>query len=218
VNGNIPAASSVNFCAAFRNAPNMSARAKDRVGTHRIADRAMVSIDFGFSDMTGTVTVRRATEADIPTLAYHRAAMFRDMGVLRGDLFEPLLEATMNYLPGAMQTGEYISWVAIDAAGQIVAGAGLQLRRMLPRPNDDGGDIIHGPQAIVLNVYTEQTWRRRGIARLLMQELLQWTADNGVKSVVLHAAPEARTLYETLGFVAANEMRLAARSGAWHDR
>lgn len=172
----------------------------------------MGSTDLDLSEMTGTVTIRRATEADIPTVAYHRAAMFRDMGALREHLFEPLIEASLRYLPEAMRTGEYISWVATDPTGEIVGGAGLQLRRMLPRPDEDGGDIIHGPQALVLNVYVERAWRRRGVARLLMHELLSWTTDNGVKSVVLHAAPEGRSLYEQLGFVATNEMRLAARS------
>ena len=47
-----------------------------------------------------------------------------------------------------------------------------------------------------------------------MHEVLNWTTRNGVKSVVLHAAPEARGLYEKLGFVATNEMRLAARAAA----
>jgi GNAT superfamily N-acetyltransferase len=161
-----------------------------------------------------SVTIRRATEADVPALAYHRAAMFRDMGVLAEHLFQPLVDASLRYLPDAMQTGEYISWVATEGSDAIVAGAGLQLRRMLPRPDDDGGELIYGPQALVLNVYTEPAWRRRGVAKLLMHELLSWTTRNGVKSVVLHAAPEARSLYEKLGFVATNEMRLAARAAA----
>jgi GNAT superfamily N-acetyltransferase len=174
----------------------------------------MASTELDLDDMTGTVTVRPATEADIPILAYHRAAMFRDMGVLREQLFDPLVADVVKYLSAAMPTGEYIGWVAVDTAGAIVGGAGLQLRSMLPRPDDDGGDIIHGPQAIVLNVYTKRAWRRRGVARLLMQQLLNWTTDNRVQSVVLHAAPEARGLYEQLGFVATNEMRFASRSGA----
>ena len=173
----------------------------------------MVFADLDNTATSGSCSIRRAAEADIASLAYQRAAMFRDMGVLAPHLFEPLVDESRRYLPDAMRAGEYIGWVATDATGAIVAGAGLQLRRMLPRPAEDGGELIHGPQALVLNVYTEPPWRRRGLARLLMQELLSWTAENGVQSVVLHAAPEARPLYEQLGFVATNEMRLAARAG-----
>src|SRR5687767_5898592 len=112
--------------------------------------------------MTGILNVRRATGADIPTLAYHRAAMFRDMGVLPEHLFDGLVKACLSYFPAAIQTGEYIGWVAAPATGEIVAGAGLQLRRILPLPDPHGCEIIDGPQAIVLNVYTEPEWRRRG--------------------------------------------------------
>ena len=159
--------------------------------------------------MTGTFSVRQATAFDIPTLAYHRAAMFRDMGSLPEHLFDPLVEATRSYFTGAVQSGEYVGWVATAETGEVVAGAGLQLRRILPRPDPSGREIILSPEAIVLNVYTEPSWRRRGAAQQLMQHVLAWTARNGVKSVVLHAAADARPLYEKLGFEGTNEMRLA---------
>ena len=42
-----------------------------------------------------------------------------------------------------------------------------------------------------------------------MRELLSWCRANGVESVVLHASPEGRPLYEQLGFTPTNEMRYA---------
>jgi len=39
-------------------------------------------------------TIRKATALDIPALAYHRAAMFRDMGTLTPYQVEPLQRAT----------------------------------------------------------------------------------------------------------------------------
>jgi len=62
-------------------------------------------------------------------------------------------------------------------------------------------------QGVVLNVYTEPTWRRRGLAALLMQHVLEWAEANKVKTLVLHASGDARPLYEKLGFVPTNEMR-----------
>jgi GNAT superfamily N-acetyltransferase len=59
----------------------------------------------------------------------------------------------------------------------------------------------------VLNVHTEPPWRRRGLARRLMLEVLSWARTEALDSLVLHAAPEGRSLYEALGFVATNEMR-----------
>ena len=79
---------------------------------------------------------------------------------------------------------------------------------MLPRP--DGSALELGPEAIVLNVYVEREWRRRGIAEALMGELLQALAERGIGRIVLHASEEGRGLYRRLGFTPTNEMRLLA--------
>jgi len=97
--------------------------------------------------------------------------------------------------------------------GEIVGGAGLQLRELLPRPHPERTRLMRGPQALILNVFTERSWRRRGVAEALMRELLAWCRDNGVESVVLHASNEGRPLYEKLGFTATNEMRLGGKGG-----
>jgi ribosomal protein S18 acetylase RimI-like enzyme len=68
-----------------------------------------------------------------------------------------------------------------------------------------------GPEAIVLNVYVEPAWRRRGVADALMRAVLDALAARGIQRVVLHASDEGRRLYERLGFVPTNEMRLDSR-------
>jgi hypothetical protein len=37
---------------------------------------------------------------------------------------------------------------------------------------------------------------------------MEWCEREGVGAVILHASPEGRALYESLGFEATNEMRL----------
>ncbi|HEX6463894.1 MAG TPA: GNAT family N-acetyltransferase [Vicinamibacterales bacterium] len=157
------------------------------------------------------VAVRSAGAADIPILAGHRAAMFRDMGKLPRKLDDPLQHATTSYLRDAISRGEYLAWVAedTDSPPNIVGGAGVQLRPILPRPRDAGGDDLElGPEAIVLNVYVEPAWRRRGVATAMMRVVLDALASRGVRRIVLHASDDGRRLYEGLGFVPTNEMRL----------
>ncbi len=60
----------------------------------------------------------------------------------------------------------------------------------------------------ILNVYTEPRSRRLGLARRLMETALDWCRDNGIRAVILHASPEGRPLYESLGFKSTNEMRV----------
>jgi len=156
------------------------------------------------------VTVRQAGARDIPALARHRAGMFRDMGKLATHLEGALVQATDDYLRSAMPRGEYLAWVAEDssAAPAVIGGAGVQLRPILPRPRVGVDDLERGPEAIVLNVYVEREWRRRGVADALMRALLDDLRARGITRVVLHASPDGRRLYERLGFAPTNEMLL----------
>jgi GNAT superfamily N-acetyltransferase len=154
-------------------------------------------------------TIRRATADDADVLAHHRAAMFRDMGSLRAEDYDALRDAVGPWFAGAIPAGEYVAFVATPAGrpDEIVAGAGVQLRALLPWPRADGAGVELRPQALVMNVYTEPAWRRRGLAALLMEQVLAWAREHGVGGMVLHASPEGRPLYERLGFAANNEMR-----------
>src|SRR3989442_10810103 len=119
------------------------------------------------------------------------------------------MEGGPRVLAGWLGRGQYIGWVA-SAGGrrhEIGGGAGLQLRPLLPRPEPGRRRLREGPEAIVLNVFTEGAWRRRGLARGLVERAIAWAREHGVVRLVLHASPEGRALYEQLGFVATNEMR-----------
>ena len=153
--------------------------------------------------------IRRATAADAGVLARHRAEMFRDMGELPASVYDKLIDAARAYLTQAVTDGRYVGWVAeLDAGSrEIIGGAGLQLRELLPRPDVARERLVRGPQGLIVNVYTERAWRRKGVADALMRELLQWCRGNGIESVVLHASDEGRPLYERLGFRPTNEMR-----------
>lgn len=154
--------------------------------------------------------VRPAGVTDIPLIAHHRAAMFRDMGALASGQEESLARATAAFLDEALPRGEYLAWVAEDkeTPPAIIGGAGAQLRPILPRPRAGVDGLELGPEAIVLNVYVEPAWRRQGVAEALMRALLEALAARGVRRIVLHASDEGRRLYERLGFVSTNEMRL----------
>ncbi len=156
-------------------------------------------------------SLRKATAKDISALAHHRAAMFHDMGSLATHQIGPLERATASYLREALPRGEYLAWVAEHHAQvpSIIGGAGVQLRPILPRPRPGSDELELGPEAIVLNVYVEPEWRKRGIADALMRALLHELAARGIRRVVLHASDDGRRLYERLGFVATNEMRLS---------
>lgn len=162
--------------------------------------------------------VRVATPADAAVIAWHRARMFQDMGQLPDPAFEPLRARAETVLGDWLKGGEYLGWLAspLDAPETVVAGAGVQLRRVLPHPaHGTNGEVsvAAGRHAIVLNVFTEPAWRRQGVAELLMRRILEWAAEERLDRLVLHASEEGRPLYQRLGFVATNEMRFKGALG-----
>ena len=152
--------------------------------------------------------IRPATREDIPALVRHRCEMFRDMGVLRDDAYDALARASASYYAEAMPSGEYVAWVVSPASQPevIVAGGGMQLRHILPRPTENGNLLPPGPQGLIVNVYTEKEWRRKGLAEMIMRAIVEWSRENGVASLVLHASEMGKALYERLGFRQTNEM------------
>ena len=160
------------------------------------------------------IKIREVTLSDVDTVAHHRASMFRDMGRTTPGVLEPLKAETREFLREAIPRGEYLGWLASpeEEPARIVAGAGLQTRRVLPFPYHRADGSVHvawGAQAVVINVYTEPEYRRQGYGRRLMKEVLDWARAVELESLVLHAAPAGRALYEELGFIDTTEMRFS---------
>ncbi len=152
--------------------------------------------------MNSEYRIRRATVEDAPVIARHRAAMFRDMGDASGDDVARIESASIFYLRQMMSERRFLGWLA-ERQGEVVAGGGLVVSQLLPRP----GAVDGGAQALILNVYCEPEHRRRGLARALMAAMLEWCKREQMAKVVLHASQDGRPLYESLGFVQTNEMR-----------
>ena len=146
--------------------------------------------------------VRRASTDDINTLVGHRRAMFRDMGYHDERALDAMAAKCKPWLLTRMNRGEYLAWLGMAPDQSIVAGTGLWLMDWPPHM------IGRGPRGNILNVYTEVEFRRRGLAGELVNAATQWCRTNGVDVVVLHASSDGRRLYESMGFVESNEMRM----------
>jgi GNAT superfamily N-acetyltransferase len=159
-------------------------------------------------------TIRRATGSDAAVIADHRVRMFRDMGHVPTEaLAAALLAKSTTALAACFEDGSYVAWLALDGDDRVIAGAGAHVKSQLPRVSEDRSRIVTGPLPLVVNVYTEPDWRGRGIARALMEAVIAWAAGAGCDRVVLHASDAGRHLYESLGFVATNEMRWSPSAG-----
>jgi GNAT superfamily N-acetyltransferase len=60
----------------------------------------------------------------------------------------------------------------------------------------------------LLSLYTEKEFRKKGVARLIVETAIDWCRKNGYDRVNLDASEEGKPLYETLGFKPGYGMRL----------
>ena len=108
-----------------------------------------------------------------------------------------------QYFKKALQDRTYHGWLAVEPAGTIIGGGGVADVTLPAGPHTPA---LTRPE--ILNVYVEPDYRRRGIARRLMQVTIEWCRARGDASVFLHASDEGRALYTSMGFEPSNEMML----------
>ena len=159
-------------------------------------DNESMSLPDGFS-------IHRASTDDLETLVAHRRAMFHDMGHSDEAVLNDMSAKFRVWVLQRMNSGDYLAWLAYAPDGSIAAGTGLWL--MDWPPHMVGKCPRRGN---ILNVYTHESFRRRGLARELMEAVLRWCRENQVDTIILHASNDGRNLYESMGFIATNEMRL----------
>jgi len=117
---------------------------------------------------------------------------------------ELLRRASEPWLSGLLANGDYIGWL-VEHGKAVVAGGGIFVRESGPIP----GCYRVGKWGHIANLYTEPGHRRRGLARRLMNTILDWCAVHGMDHVTLSASDEGRPLYESLGFQPTSEMSLS---------
>ena len=116
---------------------------------------------------------------------------------------EQMRQASQPWLTRVMGEGKYFGWITSDG-DRPVASAGLLILDWPPHPFDPTGEA----RGYLLNVFVEPDYRRRGLARALVDLCLAEARRRNIRVVSLHASAEGRPLYESLGFKRTNEMYL----------
>ena len=173
---------------------------------------AVAATEF-FAFVSQEFHIRQATPEDASIIGWHRARMFQDMGLVPDELFESFRTKALDRLGKALACGDYFGWLVSrrNAPQKIIAGAGVIIREVPPFPiRHENGEITiaEGRQGLIVNVFTEPEWRRRGLAKLLMNTIIAWSREQNLDGLVLHASDDGRALYEQLGFISTTEMRL----------
>jgi GNAT superfamily N-acetyltransferase len=120
-------------------------------------------------EIQSDITIRKAAPSEAAIILHHRRSMFRDIGEGTVEELDRMVEVAGPWLARALADGSYRHWLALDGSGRVAGGGGVLLSPLPANPKDPCTE-----RAIILNVYTELEFRKRGIARQVVQTILAW--------------------------------------------
>ncbi len=134
----------------------------------------------------------RATEDDAFWILRHRVEMFRDMG-----MSEEYLKDTERITELYLKKGfdDRSLFYLMKEGTEVIGGCAIAICSILPSHTN-----ITGEFAYVYNMYVEKEYRRRGIARMMMNHLIEECRSMNIPRLYLHASEAGRSVYEKSGF------------------
>ena len=149
------------------------------------------------------VVFKIATNDDIDLLMSSRLEMLKVVNNLPQDYeySDEIVSESRDYF----LNGDQVTVLALD--GDVVAGcASMSFMRIMPTFSHPTGKRAH-----LMNVYTRSEYRRQGIAREMVNMLIDETWKRGATEISLDATKMGRPLYESLGFTNSTECMVLTR-------
>ena len=139
---------------------------------------------------------QKAGPEDLDLLVTTRVAVLRAANQLpeTADMDE-VARQSREYYEAALADGSHTAYLVFDGPHWVGAG-GVSFYRVMP--------TCHNPtgwKAYLMNLYTAPALRRQGIARHVLDLLVQAARARGVTQITLEATPMGRPLYTAYGFV-----------------
>lgn len=146
--------------------------------------------------------IRRATENDIEGLVENRMDFISSIKNIRPPkTFEDL---TYNRIKDQLKNGSLVAWIAVEEK-KIVSAVILCITQQIPSPISITGKIGY-----VYNVFTVPEYRRQGLALKLLEQMKEFSLDNGISFLNLTATEDGFPLYQKAGYkLLEHEMRMS---------
>ena len=144
--------------------------------------------------MKSEIAVKIAQKSDLPEVLAIRMEMLSVVNA--GKSFDAaFVERSRDYFTNGAQT----TVLAFDGEN-AVGCATICYVQVMPTYSHPTGNRAH-----IMNVYVREEYRRRGIAREMMEMLLDEAKLRGVSQITLDATESGRPLYQALGFESSEE-------------
>src|SRR5688572_31816153 len=121
--------------------------------------------------------------------------MFTAMGQVAPGQGSDLVAAMARHVEQELPAGRLLGWI-VEHDERPVAGGILVLQQTAPSPGFLGDE----PVALIQNVWTEPAHRRRGLGGQIVQAMIGWCRERGVRQLFLNATEDGRGVYTALGF------------------
>lgn len=150
------------------------------------------------------IEYRIATDNDIELMMRSRLEMLRVVNNLSDDYeySEDIVNNSREYFLNGDQT----TVLALDG-DKVIGCASMSYITIMPTFSHPTGKRAH-----LMNVYTNPSYRRQGIARKMVNMLIDDAWSKGATEISLDATKLGRPLYESLGFIDSNECMVLVKN------
>ncbi len=149
------------------------------------------------------VKIRKSDKNDIEELMALRLEMLRVVNDMDEDekFSDELVKSSREYFLNGDQTSVFAE-VYDDSTGtsQIAGCASISYITIMPTFSHPTGKRAH-----LMNVYTRDAFRRRGIGAKMVTFLIEEAKSRGATEISLDATEDGRPLYQSFGFTANGE-------------
>lgn len=138
------------------------------------------------------IVVRKAEKSDIELMMKVRLEMLRVVNNLSDEYVydQVLVTQSRKYF----EDGDQTTVLAFDGE-EVIGCASMSYIWIMPTFSHPSGKRAH-----LMNVYTRCEYRGHGIAKKMVQMLIDEARDKGATEISLDATEMGRPLYEALGF------------------
>lgn len=138
------------------------------------------------------ITYKKLTEKELDTFITMRITQLREEGAKEDiDLFPNL----KDYYKKHMADGTFVSWLAMDG-DKIIGTSGMSFVERPPIFSCPSGKL-----GILSSMYTNPNYRRMGIAKELLDKVVNEARNYGCGAVHITASDMGVKLYTAYGFV-----------------
>lgn len=137
------------------------------------------------------MTYQKLTEKELNIFIEMRIQQLKEEGAKEDIDLKPAL---YDYYDKHMKDGSFVSWIAL-VDDKIVGTSGISFVEKPPYYGCPNGKI-----GLLSSMYTCEEYRRQGIAKKLLSQVIQEAKDHGCGVIQITASDMGMKLYQDFGF------------------